>query len=163
MEYLQILEKGIWFGLGGVGFAILFNVPNRTLLAIWILAALGGITKLALIHFGLNVILASFAGATLIGFLSIQAAHSKHAPPPVFSIPAVIPMVPGVFAYRMMIGLIKLGSDFPGTEPGRILTDTVSNGLKAVFILLALALGVAIPMLITRKSTVKYLRIKRKV
>jgi uncharacterized membrane protein YjjB (DUF3815 family) len=160
MDWLNFFEKGIWFGFAALGFAVLFNVPPRTLVIIWILAALGGLTKLFMVHCGISVVLSSLGGSSLIGILSIQAAHNKHAPPLVFSIPAVIPMVPGVFAYKMMLGMIKLSSD-SGVDSAHILTDTVSNGLKAMFILMCLAVGVAIPMLITRKSSVKHIKIVR--
>jgi uncharacterized membrane protein YjjB (DUF3815 family) len=163
IKIVEILEKAIWFGFGGVGFAILFNVPVRTLFAIWLLAALGGIAKLSLLFLGANVILASLGGASIIGILSIPAAHGKHAPPLVFSIPAVIPMVPGVFAYRMMLGLIKLATDTTDTAYSQVLSDTVSNGIKALFILMSLAVGVAIPMLIMRKSSVKHFKMTRRV
>jgi uncharacterized membrane protein YjjB (DUF3815 family) len=161
MDWLSFLEKGVWFGFAALGFAVLFNVPPRTLAIIYALAALGGLTKLFMVHCGISVVLASLGGASLIGILSIQAAHNKHAPPLVFAIPAVIPMVPGVFAYKMMLGMIKLAND-SGVDSGQILTDTISNGLKAMFILMCLAVGVAIPMLVTRKSSVKHIKIVKK-
>jgi len=156
MELFTLLEKGIWFGFAALGFAILFNVPQRTLFIIWIIAALGGLTKLILIQLNLEITIATFAGASLIGILSVYAAHTKHAPPLVFSIPAVIPMVPGIFAYRMMLGLMKLSSTAATSDTYSIsLAETVSYGLKTLFIIMALAVGVAIPMLISRKETVK--------
>lgn len=158
MEWLLILEKGIWFGCAALGFAILFNVPRRTLLPIFILGALGGLTKVILGHFGVNVIVGSLCGATLIGFISIYFAHYKHAPQPIFAIPAVIPMVPGVFAYRMMLGLINLASDLNPETYSQVLAQTMHNGLKVMFILISLATGVGIPMLITRKESAKDIR-----
>lgn len=161
MELLILLEKGIWFGCAAIGFGILFNVPVRTLYMIFLLGMLGGLTKLFLMHFEAGVILSSFVGASVIGILSIPAAHNKHAPPLVFSIPALIPMVPGAFAYRTMLGLIKLTAL---SDPGlysNILNDTVSNGLKTVFILLTLAAGASIPMLVTRKSSAKHIKLNR--
>ncbi len=162
MIWIEIFEKGIWFGLAAIGFAILFNVPVRTLGTIWVLGALGGITKLILMHLGVGVVVASFGGATLIGFASIYAAHSKHSPPMVFAIPSVIPMVPGAFAYKMMIGMLYLAADRVGDDYAQTLSETINNGLKASFILMSLAFGVALPMLITRQESAKNLRfIKR--
>ena len=161
LEILMILEKGIWFGFAALGFAILFNVPQRTLLIIWSIGALGGILKLVFMQLNIGIVIASFAGAALVGILSVYAAHNKHAPPLVFSIPAVIPMVPGAFAYRMMLGLIKLsGTELSSDTYYQTLAETTSNGLKSMFILMALAVGVAVPMLFSRKETVK--RIKHK-
>jgi uncharacterized membrane protein YjjB (DUF3815 family) len=161
MDWLLLLEKGFWFGLAAVGFAILFNVPVRTLLSVFIMGALGGIIKNLLLQFEINVIIASFAGAVLIGFISISFAHNKHAPPPIFAIPAVIPMVPGIFAYRMMLGLISLAGNINQAAYSQVLSDTIHNGLKVMFILMSLATGVAIPMLITRKDSAKEIRFRK--
>lgn len=158
-----MFEKGIWFGLASLGFAVLFNVPPRSLLLIWILAAIGGVIRLLMMNFGMNIVLASFIVSTIIGFLSIQAAHTKHTPPIIFSIPAVIPMVPGILAYRTMLGFIKLASDHINIPYDQLLTETTSNGLKMIFILMALAVGVSVPMLITRKESIKHLKMKKKI
>ncbi|MCK9640472.1 MAG: threonine/serine exporter family protein [Prolixibacteraceae bacterium] len=162
MDFINILEKGFWAGLAALGFAILFNVPQRTLLVIWAMGALGGLLKFLLLGLEINIVLASLAGASLIGILSVYAAHNKHAPPLVFSIPSVIPMVPGAFAYRMMLGCMELVGTSSNLESYlKTLAETTNNGLKAIFILIALSAGVAIPMLVTRKDTFK--RIKSSV
>ncbi|NJK94033.1 MAG: threonine/serine exporter [Bacteroidales bacterium] len=158
MEWLLLIEKGFWFGIGAIGFAILFNVPPRTIFIIWLLAALGGLAKLFLIFAGASALLASLAGATLIGILSIQAAHNKHAPPLVFSIPAVIPLVPGVYAYQAILGLIILAGNSSVINYNEVLASTVNNGLNAIFILMSLAVGVSAPMLLTRKSSAKHMK-----
>jgi uncharacterized membrane protein YjjB (DUF3815 family) len=161
MEWITFAEKSIWFGLAAIGFSILFNVPRRALLSIFLIGAAGGIFRLLLLQQDVNIILATLAGATLIGSVSIWAAHNKHTPPLVFAIPAVIPMVPGVFAYRMMIGIVKLSGTL---EPGmytQVLSETITYGIKVMFILMALAGGVALPMLITRKESAKHIRFRR--
>ncbi len=161
MDWL-LLEKGIWFGFAALGFAILFNVPGRTLVIIWLLAAMGGLTKIIFLNYGVNVILSSFAGASLIGIASIPMAHYKHTPPLIFSIPALIPMVPGAYAYRTMLGLMNLTVIPTNESYSQILNETVSNGFKTLFIVMTLAVGASIPMLVTRKSSAKQLRIKGK-
>jgi uncharacterized membrane protein YjjB (DUF3815 family) len=158
MEWLLVFEKLIWFGFAAIGFAILFNVPVRALLWVFGMGAVGGIFKVVLMKFGINIIFATLIGATIIGILSVYAAHIKHCPPLIFSIPAVIPMVPGAFAYRMMLGFIQL-SGKPGISYGQVLETTVNNGLKTFFILICLAAGVAFPMLLTRKESVKEFRL----
>lgn len=162
MDTISIFEKGFWAGFAALGFAILFNVPQRTLMMIWAMGALGGLTKFLLLGFEVNIALSSLAGASLIGVLSVYAAHNKQAPPLVFSIPSVIPMVPGAFAYRMMLGCMELAGNNTNSQTYlNTLAETTNNGLKAIFILIALSAGVAIPMLVTRKDTFK--RIKSSV
>lgn len=159
MDWIAILIKGFWAGFAAMGFAILFNVPQRTLLVIWAMGALGGLAKFFLLGLEVNIALASLGGATLIGILSIYAAHNKQAPPLVFSTPAVIPMVPGAFAYRMMLGCMELANTSINSDTYlKTLAETTNNGLKALFILIALSAGVAIPMLVTRKDTFKRIK-----
>ncbi|MCE1199128.1 MAG: threonine/serine exporter family protein [Marinilabiliales bacterium] len=159
MDYLALMEKGFWAGFAALGFAILFNVPQRTLMIIWLMGAIGGLVKFFLLGWEVNIALASLAGASAIGIMSVYAAHNKQSPPLVFSIPSVIPMVPGAFAYRMMLGFMTLAST-PTNTPAYMNTmaETAGNGLKAMFILVALSGGVAIPMLITRKDTFKRIK-----
>ncbi len=155
---LEILIKGFWSGIAAVGFAILFNVPRRTLFPIGALGTLGGFIKFGTMFFGIGIVFASFIGATIIGIISIQMAHMKKSPPLVFSIPSVIPMVPGAFAYRMMLGLIALINLENSDTYIQTLISTVNNGAKMIFILVSIAIGVSMPMLITRKETIKKIK-----
>jgi uncharacterized membrane protein YjjB (DUF3815 family) len=163
MDWITVVEKSFWAGFAALGFAILFNVPQRTLIIIWLMGAIGGFSKFFLMGFGVNIALSSLLGASLIGFLSVYAAHNKQAPPLVFSIPSVIPMVPGAFAYRLMLGCMQLMGETANTDSYlKTLAETTNNGLKAVFILIAISAGVSIPMLITRKDTFKRIKIIHK-
>lgn len=152
---LEIITKSIWAGFAAIGFAILFNVPRRTIFAIWGLGAIGGLIKFSAMHFETGIVFASFLGATVIGIISIKMAHLRKSPPLVFSIPSVIPMVPGFFAYKMMLGLIALTTIENTDAYLQTLIETVNNGAKMMFVLISLGTGVAIPMLLTRKESIK--------
>ncbi|MFA9371551.1 MAG: threonine/serine exporter family protein [Labilibaculum antarcticum] len=158
MEWIEFFETWIWLGFAATGFAILFNVPPRTLWVIFIMGALGGTVKLILLKLGVNIVLSSLVGALLIGFLSIRAAHLRHSPAFVFAIPAVIPMVPGAFTYRMMLGIIHLTGENDHAVFLQLLQETAENGLKAFFVISALSLGVAAPMLLSRNKSTKEIK-----
>ena len=161
MDPILLIEKGIWAGLGALGFGILFNSPPRTLFTLWVGGAIGGLTRALVLQYTGSIVLASLAGATAVGIASIPIAHYRHVPPMIFAIPSVIPLVPGVFAYRTMLGFIKLtgtiGADYTTT-----LNETVSYGIKTLFILMSLAVGVAIPMHVMRKESVKNIKLRIK-
>lgn len=159
MDWLAFFENWIWFGIAAVGFAILFNVPRRTLLLIFIMAALGGSVKLLFLNWNNSIVLGTLLGSALVGFLSIYAAHNKHSPPFVFAIPAVIPMVPGSFAYYTMKGIIKLANNPNSSDFVPLLNETVTNGLKTLFILMTISLGVFAPMLLTLRDSAKQIKI----
>jgi len=155
MEIVEILMKGLFAGFAAMGFAVLFNVPQRTLPAIWMLGAVGGLVKYSCMFGGLGIVVASLFGATLVGVLAVPTAHKWYSPPLVFSIPAVIPMVPGAFAYNMMLGFINLAVTKDNADYMNILSETVRNGSIMMFVLFSLAVGVAVPMLVTRKESIK--------
>jgi uncharacterized membrane protein YjjB (DUF3815 family) len=160
---LEILIKSFWAGIAAIGFAVLFNVPRRVLFSIWTLGAIGGLVKFTAMQFESGIVFASFLGATVIGIISIQMAHMRNSPPLVFSIPSVIPMIPGVFAYKMMLGLIALTEIEKTDVYLQTLIETVNNGAKMSFVLIALGIGVALPMLITRKESIKKSPFNKKV
>lgn len=155
MIALELLYKGFFAGMAAIGFSILFNVPSRTLPAIGTLACIGGIIKFSCLSLDASIILASLLGASAVGIMSIVTARKFYAAPLVFSIPAVIPMVPGAYVYNMMLGFIDLTVLNNNQEPIQILLKTVNNGLNALFIVMSLAVGVAVPMLIARKESMK--------
>lgn len=161
MILLEIITKSFWSGIVAIGFAILFNVPRRVIFSIWALGALGGLIKFSVMNFDIGIVFASFLGATAIGIVSIQLAHMRNSPPLVFSIPSVIPMVPGFFAYKMMLGLIALIKIENTDAYIQTLIETVNNGAKTMFILISIGTGVAIPMLLTRKESIKKLKFNK--
>lgn len=162
MIIADILLKSSWAGIAAIGFAILFNVPQRTIYAIAMIGVVGGLVKFTAMHFDLGIVFGSFLGATAVGIVSIQMAHLRNSPPLVFSIPSVIPMVPGFFAYKMMLGFIALTSIENTDTYLQTLIETVNNGAKMAFILLSLGIGVAIPMLLSRKESIKKSKFNKK-
>jgi len=161
MEILEIIIKSLAAGVAAIGFGILFNVPQRTILPIIILGTAGGLIKFGTMHFEVGIVLASFLAAIVIGIISIQMAHFRNSPPLVFYIPSVIPMIPGFFIYKMMLGFMSLSNITDNELYIRNLIQTVNFGTKATFILISLGIGVAFPMLIMRKETVKKKKTKK--
>lgn len=160
-EWFYIGVKAFWCGFAGLGFGVLFNAPTRTLFAIWTGGFLAGFVKFAALQGmpGSGVILCSFIAAVMVGIASIPVAHSRHVPPMIFAIPSVIPLVPGVFAYRTMLGLMKLTGNI-GNEYSQILSETVHNGVITLFVIMALSLGVTVPMYLLTRDSVKKIRWK---
>ncbi len=151
--------KAGWCGMGALGFGLLFNAPRRALVFIWLGGFVAGFVKFSALGTGWagGVVSATFAASVAVGLLSIPVAHTSHVPPVVFSIPSVIPLVPGVYAYRTMIGLMKLTGQ-ANTNPAGNLAETFQNGAVCMFIIMVIALGVAVPMHVLRQKSAKNLR-----
>ena len=151
-----LLERCIWAAGAALGFATLFTVPIRAFWAVALLAVVGYALRGMGMMYGLNLVLATLIASCTMGILAIQIAHWVHTPTTVFMAPAVIPMVPGVFAYRTMMGLLEISST--GSAPVELLSSTANSGLIAAFTLLSLAVGVSLPSLLFKNKSVKEIR-----
>ncbi|ADQ82589.1 threonine/serine exporter family protein [Riemerella anatipestifer] len=154
----DVLEKIFWAVFVSLGFAVLFNTPRRALWAVALLAALGFGIKTIILVYVLNgqVVMATLLGASAVGLSGLYFAHRVHTPPIVFTIPAVINMIPGTLGYNFMVGIIRIVSsrkENPITVENLI--EIINNGLNAGFTVLVLAFGVVFPILIFNTRTVK--------
>lgn len=144
-EWSNILFKAFWCGWAALGFGILFNVRVKNLPLIWIGGAIVGLVKFLVLYITpSSIILASFLSSFTVGIYSVFISRIRHEPQMLFAIPSVIPLVPGVLAYRAMLGLIKLSENI-GPDFSHTLSETIRDGVLTVFIVMSFTIGVIIP------------------
>ena len=117
--------------LAAGGFAVLFDVPLRALPA----AALVGMAAVAVrnsatILGGLPIEVGAFFGGLTIGVLAELLARRLHLPTSLFAIPGYIPLVPGVLAFRAVLGFINDDS-----------LAGLADFVRATLIVVAIAVG----------------------
>jgi uncharacterized membrane protein YjjB (DUF3815 family) len=146
MDLLLALLNDMFFAaIPAVGFALVFNVPHRALVYCAVGGALGHGSRFLFMKFGIPIEWATFFAATTVGTIGIHWSHKFLAHPKVFTVAALIPMVPGVFAYKAMIALVEI--NHTGYSP-ELVSTMAENFLKAMFIIVGLALGLALPGMI---------------
>jgi uncharacterized membrane protein YjjB (DUF3815 family) len=153
MAFLELLlEDAFWSAWAAVGFAILFNAPRRALLPCALCGALGHATRtLMMEQADFTIVSASFLGAIVVGFCGGYFAVRWKSPVSIFTIPGVIPMVPGVFAYRAMLGILDLISANNITAQS-LITNATLNMVRVTLILVALAAGIITPQLLFQRE-----------
>jgi uncharacterized membrane protein YjjP (DUF1212 family) len=159
------VPEGFWIGtwkliFGGItslGFALMFNTPRRALWTVFLLGSVGYLIKYLLSYeLDINLILSIFVASSFVGISGMYFAHRTHTPPIIFMIPAVINMIPGLISYEFMMGMIDLMSLSKGQKlPVEEVIQTFSYGITTIFILFALAFGVAFPIIFFKSYTVK--------
>ncbi|HHB1592006.1 TPA: threonine/serine exporter family protein [Vibrio campbellii] len=142
---LGLLNDMFFAAIPAVGFTMVFNVPQKALKYCAIGGAIGHGSRYLMMHFGLPIEWATFFAATLVGLIGVHWSHRFLAHPKVFTVAALIPMVPGVFAYKAMIAMVEI--NHLGYSPELIAT-CMENFLKAMFIIAGLAVGLAVPGLL---------------
>ncbi len=150
---MMMVHNGLFAVVPAIGFALVFNVPEKALKYCAIGGAVGHMVRYLLIDVGLSIEMSSFVAASCIGFLGVYWSQRFLAHPKVFTVAAVIPMVPGVFAFKAMIALVEMNQQGFSDE---LLAALIENLIKATFIIAGLAIGLALPGLLfyRRRSVV---------
>ncbi len=159
MDILYSFEvKIFWSVFVALGFAILFNTPRRALWAAGLLGAIGFAVKSFFMNSVIqdHIVISTLAGASAVGVLGIYFAHKVHTPPIVFTVPAVISMIPGKFGYEFIIGMLKIVMVSKNNEVSfDYFLEVFNSGMKTGLILMALAFGIIFPILFFNTRTAK--------
>jgi len=142
-----LLMDGTMAAIAAIGFAVISNPSRNAIFVSALLAAIGHAIRFFLINSGLEIWLATFVAASCIGLMSILFARIIHCPAEVFSFPSLLPMIPGMFAYRTILSMIKFMQTSDVQKAQGFMMDFFHNGMTAVFILFALVVGVSLPIL----------------
>lgn len=145
MIALALLQDVLLAAVPAVGFGMLFNVPPKALGYCAILGGLGHGLRFLLLKGGVPIELATWLAASSISFVGVWRAQSLRAHPKVFTVAAVIPMIPGVPLFTALITIQQIYQRGASQE---LLTQALNSGLRASFIIAALAVGLAMPGLV---------------
>lgn len=142
LSWFLLLLNALWAAIPSVGFGMIFNVPRSALP----LCAFGGALTYAvreiLLHLHFSIELSTFIAATTIGIIGVFWSRRYVMPRPIYTVPSIIPMIPGKYAYEMMISLVSMNTD---GVTNALLSSFIENGLHAVSILFAIAFGLVLP------------------
>ena len=99
----EIIAKTVCSFFGTVAFGKIFNCPRKCLWQAGFVGTVGFAVYIVLLSgFGVSSMMSNFAGTVALSVCSEFFARRYRQPVPVFSIPGVIPLVPGLPLYRAM-------------------------------------------------------------
>lgn len=145
MSTYKIITECLFAAVPAVGFAIAFNVPAKYLKFCALGGALGFLARSVMLENGVQISVATFLASIMVSFYAVLWAQRSMVHPRVISVASIIPMIPGVYAYKTMIAVVELANR--GYDMA-MMQSAVENGLKTFFILGAIAFGLAIPGLL---------------
>lgn len=148
MLIFLLLRDAFWSAVAALGFSVLFNVPRRMLAGGMICAAVGHAVRTFLMQAGLDIVPATLVGALMIGFLGIGFGRYWRAPSLIFTLSASVTLVPGVFAYRAMLGILQVSASTDPAIGGPLLVEATTNAIKTALILGAIGVGIIAPRLL---------------
>jgi len=140
LEPLPLVLRALASFAGGVAFAVLYNSPLVTLLAVGAMSLAGNELRLALHDLGLALAPATFFGALLVGLIATLARHRLHLPRIVLTVPSIIIMTPGLFAFQAIV-MVNQGASQPA----------IIAGATCFFVVGAMAMGLVAARFLTER------------
>jgi uncharacterized membrane protein YjjB (DUF3815 family) len=149
MNTADFIQPTVCGAIAAAGFGVLFNVGFRYLLWCAASGAVALAVRTGCLSLGLNLEGASFAAALAIGII-VQALRGRtDLSQGVLDVVGCIPIVPGSFAAKAILGLYTLTTSANVTDP-EILITAVQYTLRVLFTTGAIGTGLAIPTLLLR-------------
>lgn len=155
MIYLfNILQDGFFAAIAAIGFASISHPPRQAYAWCAGIAAVGHATRYILLNnpYGsMHLILASLLAALAIGTLAVWLSPHAKCPAETFSFPALLPMIPGMYAYRTVEALLLCLGSHTEQAFGHYFYLFAHNGLTCMFIVTGMVIGVTIPIFLFKK------------
>lgn len=151
MNYLLLLHNGVMAALAATGFALIFNVPKRTLALCALCGAIGVTCRTALLELGagsIQLASATLCASIVVACVSEFLSRRMLMPAAVFSVSGVIPMIPGSLMFRSVVYWLSTASGSGGDFDTVVFGEAMMLATKALVVLAAIAMGIAAPNLI---------------
>lgn len=149
----KIFEDGLFAAIAAIGFSSISNTPRRAYLWCGIIAAIGHASRSVLMMpdiLGAHIVLASTLASILIGFASVLCSGKIKCPAEVCFFPALLPMIPGMYAYRTVEALVSSLAN-PQEELFTHYFYLFSyNGITCTFIIAGMVVGANIPVFLMK-------------
>jgi uncharacterized membrane protein YjjP (DUF1212 family) len=154
LQLLSVPEDALFSALAALGYLFLFNVPGRIAWACVVCGVASHTTRTLCMHLGVSIVSGTLIGALAAGFLAQGFARHFRAPAVAFAFPGVVAMIPGAFAFRVVIGclqIVKAGA----AAATALVTETLALSVSCLLLVAAIAVGIATPLILTKKGTKK--------
>lgn len=151
---IDIIEDGLFAAIAAIGFSSISNTPHRAYLTCALIAAAGHSIRyiLTLQEFGgMHIIPASTAASFAIGMLAVLLASRIKCPAEVCFFPALLPMIPGMYAYRTIEAVLSCLYHTQEEAFGHYFYLLAYNGLTCTFIILGMVIGATVPVFLFKK------------
>ena len=149
---LSIIQDAFFAAVAAIGFASISNPPRSAFKYCALIAAVGHATRFCLMNLaGAHIIPASLVAALIIGTLAVYLSHYAKCPPETFSFPSLLPMIPGMYAYRTFQAMFLCMTTSDEAAFTHYINLLAFNGLTTLFVVFVMVVGQMLPMLAMKR------------
>lgn len=152
LEFL--FQDALFAAIAAIGFACISRPPSRAYWCCGVIAAIGHSTRYMLINtpgIEMHIVPATLLAATVIGLLAVFLSPLVKCPAETCLFPALLPMIPGIYAYKSVAGLAMCVLHDNPADFDRYYTLFTHNGLTCICILLVMVTGATIPIFMFKR------------
>lgn len=153
---IEIFEDALFASIAAIGFSAISNPPKNAYLYCAVIAAVGHSTRFVLMNdatFAFSIVLASTMAAVVIGVISVILSPYAKIPAETFLFPSLLPMIPGIYAYKCFGGLVMCLLHSEESYFIHYLYLFAYNGLTCLFVILGMVVGANLPIFLMKKAT----------
>lgn len=152
MMLAEILSDGFFAAVAAIGFGAISDPPMRAFPSIALLAAVGHALRYTLMQWGMDIASASLCASVVIGVGSLLLGGRIRCPMTVLFIPALLPMIPGMYAYKTVFSMIMFMKSLDDPTLGTTYLEAIlRNGFITFSVIFMLAAGAAVPIFLFNK------------
>ena len=150
MMLTDILVDGFFAAIAAIGFGAISDPPMRAFPYIAILAAAGHALRFCLMNYlSVDIATASLCASFVIGMGSLWLGARIYCPMTVLYIPALLPMIPGMYAYKIVFSLIMFLQNLSDPAAGeQYMQQLFLNTVVTSSVIFMLAVGATVPIFI---------------
>ena len=150
----EFFSDAFFAAIAAIGFSAISNPPRKAYLFCALIAAAGHSIRFLLMSPGLMdmpIIPASARASFVIGLLAVLLSPLARIPAETFLFPSLLPMIPGIYAYRAFGGLAMCLFHTTETDFYHFFYLFSTNGLVCLFIIFGMVVGGTLPVFILKR------------